>query len=64
MTLSEGIGSRTVLTEDVSSFSGRFIVEESEGEEGGLTRQLIFLESPHLVQTEVLMKRGSYYYIY
>ena len=58
--MSEGVGSRTVLLESSSPHSGGFVVEESQDEdERGLIRRLVFLESPHLAQTEILMIHKS-----
>uniref|UniRef100_A0A1X7V9F0 Methyltransferase domain-containing protein n=1 Tax=Amphimedon queenslandica TaxID=400682 RepID=A0A1X7V9F0_AMPQE len=60
LSLAEGVGSRTVLLESSSSSSGGFVVEESQDEEErGLVRRLVFLESPHLAQTEILMINKS-----
>lgn len=56
LTLGEGLGSLRVLYEDSSSLNGKFVVEESElpGQEG-CVRRLVFTNSSHLAQTEVVM---------
>ena len=58
LTLGDGLGTRKVLLEDSSLLSGAFVVEESESDDvDGLVRRLVFMATPHLAQTEVLMKR-------
>ena len=64
LSLGESVGARTVLCEDSSPLSGRFVVEEIECEEEGReegcwVRRLVYLSAPHLAQTEVLMKPGQ-----
>ncbi len=52
LTLGDGLGSRVVLQEGNSTHSGRYVVEEcTEGEER--VRRLVFLDTPHLAQTEM-----------
>ena len=60
LTLGEGLGDLRVLYEDSSPFNGKFVVEESElpGQDG-CVRRLVFTNSPHLAQTEVVMNPGK-----
>ena len=59
LSLGEGIGSRVVLYEGFSSFSGHFVVEEGEEQDGEWrVRRLIFLNSPSTPQTEVRVISG------
>ncbi len=52
LTLGDGLGLRVVLQEGNSTHTGRYVVEEcTEGE--GRVRRLVFLDTPHLAQTEM-----------
>ena len=62
LTLGDSLGERSILCEDSSSLSGRFVVEESgggEGGEGAVVRRLVFMSAPQLAQTEVRMIPGG-----
>ena len=56
-----------MLLEDSSPLSGDFVVEESElpGEEGQqCVRRLVFINSSHLAQTEVMMMPSESLYMH
>ena len=62
LSLGEGLGSRVVLYEGASVFTGRYVIEEGEEEEeegGGRIRRLVFLSNPGLAQTEVKVVSGK-----
>ncbi len=47
-----------MLYKDSSPLSGDFVVEEVEGDNGECIRRLVYLSSPSLAQTEILLKSG------
>ena len=47
-----------MLHKDSSPFSGDFIVEEVEGDDEEWIRKLVYLSTPYLAQTEILLKPG------
>ncbi|XP_066295235.1 eEF1A lysine and N-terminal methyltransferase-like [Branchiostoma lanceolatum] len=49
------IGTRTVCYEGTSEFSGPYVVEDVEGEEGVIFRNLIFLTNRNAVQSQARM---------
>ena len=59
MTTGEGLGSRVVLHEGCSLLSGRYVVEECQGDGGMLVRRLVFLSAPNIAQTEVNIIGGK-----
>lgn len=58
LSLGEGLGSRVVLHEGSSCFSGSYVVEECVEEEEGRVRRLVFLSNPRLAQTTVKLTPG------
>ena len=56
----EGVGCRVCLCDGVSSMSGRWRVEEcgGKGGEGERVRRLVFMNTSHLVQTEMRLRPG------
>lgn len=60
LSLGEGLGSRVVLHEGSSPFTGRYVIEECEEEEEGRVRRLVFLNTPALAQTVVNIIPGTY----
>lgn len=58
LSLGEGLGSRVVLHEGSSPFTGGYVIEECEEEEGERLRRLVFLNSPTLAQTVVNIVPG------
>lgn len=57
MTAGNDVGSRCIVFEGHSEFSGDFVVEDVTCE-GKLLRRLIFLNSPNVIQSEVELKNG------
>lgn len=58
MTAGNNVGSRCIVFEGHSEFSGDFVVEDVTCE-GKLLRRLIFLNSPNVIQSEVELKNGK-----
>lgn len=58
MTAGNDVGSRNIVFEGHSEFSGDFVVEDVTCE-GKLLRRLIFLNSPNVIQSEVELKQGE-----
>lgn len=59
LSLGSDIGKRKVCFEGESKFSGKFVIEEVENEDG-LFRRLIFLNNQFVVQSEAKLKKGLY----
>lgn len=59
MTAGTDVGSRCIVLEGHSEFSGDFVVEDVTSEEK-LLRRLIFLNSPNVIQSEVELKYGKF----
>eukprot|EP00058_Branchiostoma_floridae_P014709 XP_002600197.1 hypothetical protein BRAFLDRAFT_204501 [Branchiostoma floridae] len=55
LSVGEDIGTRTVCHEGTSEFSGPYVVEDVEGEEGVIYRNLIFLSNRNAVQSQARM---------
>ena len=58
MTMADGLGSRVVLHEGLSSLSGSYVVEECDGDDDTRVRRLVFLSSPTVSQTEMRLVPG------
>jgi len=58
MTAGNDVGSRDIILEGHSEFSGDFVIEDVTCE-GKLLRRLIFLNSPNVIQSEVELKHAT-----
>lgn len=56
LSLASSVGKRTVCHEGNSKFSGQFVVEEVEDDEGFFYRRLIFLNNQFVIQSEAKLK--------
>lgn len=59
LTLGDGLGSRVIVYKGCSSYSGEYVVEECDSKDGRV-RRLVFLNTPHLAQTEVKLLQGQF----
>lgn len=59
LSLESSVGKREVCHEGNSKFSGQFVVEEVEDDEGSFYRRLIFLDNQFVIQSEAKLKTGK-----
>jgi hypothetical protein len=55
MTIGNEVGQRKIVFEGTSAFSGPFVVEDVTCEKK-VFRRLIFLDSPNVIQSEVMLE--------
>ncbi|CAD7078893.1 unnamed protein product [Hermetia illucens] len=56
LSLGQDVGTREILHQGTTKFSGDFIVEEIEGENKKVYRRLVFLSNQSVIQSEALVK--------
>lgn len=59
LSLESEVGKRKVCHEGESQFSGKFVIEEIEDDQGSTFRKLIFLNNQFVVQSEAKLKTGD-----
>ncbi|XP_050420296.1 eEF1A lysine and N-terminal methyltransferase [Adelges cooleyi] len=60
LSLEQQLGDRKIIMEDKSEFSGNYVVEEVVGQTNEVFRRLVFLNMPHIIQSEAkLIKTPS-----
>ena len=52
LSVGDDVGQRTVIFNGISDFSGKFVIEDVTQEDKTLSRRLIFLSNPNVVQSE------------
>ncbi|VVC41366.1 Methyltransferase domain,S-adenosyl-L-methionine-dependent methyltransferase [Cinara cedri] len=52
LSLEQQLGDRKIIMESKSEHSGNFVIEEVTGEKDGIFRRLVFLNMPHIIQSE------------
>ncbi|CAG7827606.1 unnamed protein product [Allacma fusca] len=55
MTISNDVGTRTIRYNGKSDFSGEFVVEDVICDSGQISRRLIFLNNPNVIQSDVAL---------
>lgn len=60
LSLEQQLGDRKIIMESKSEHSGNFVIEEVAGEKNDIFRRLVFLNMPHIIQSEAkLIQTGS-----
>lgn len=52
LSLEEQLGDRKIIMESKSEHSGNFVIEEVVGQNNEIVRRLVFLNMPHIIQSE------------
>lgn len=60
LSLGSDVGNREIVHRGKSQLSGDYIVEEVKGENNRLCRRLVFLSNQFVIQSEALLKVGTY----
>lgn len=58
LSLGGDLGKRVEVCKGQSEWSGGYVVEDVEGDEGTL-RRLIFMKTPYVIQSEIRLKEGK-----
>ena len=64
LTIGEDLGFREVRYRGTSEFSGDFVVEDVRSEDGAMQRQLVFLSSNDVVQSQIRLIKGRFSFFY
>lgn len=56
LTAGEDVGHRQIRHQGVSALSGQYVIEDVSIPKGTVVRRLIFLDKPHVIQTEARLK--------
>ena len=59
LSVGDDVGTRVVLHEGNSEFSGDYVIEDVRGQGGGQFRRLIFLSNKNVVQSEAKIVTGK-----
>lgn len=60
LSLEQQLGDRKIIMESKSEHSGNFVIEEVTGEKDDIFRRLVFLNMPHIIQSEAkIIQTGS-----
>lgn len=61
LSLDQQLGNRKIVMESTSEHSGNFVIEEVLGEQNQTFRRLVFLNMPHIIQSEakLLIENGE-----
>lgn len=52
LSLEQQLGDRKIIMESMSEHSGNFVIEEVVGQNNNIFRRLVFLNMPHIIQSE------------